>query len=889
MVSAKPGHWLLALVAVAGATVARALLNPLLGPTIPYGLFFLAIAVVALSGAFLPALSATVLSALLASALFLEPRHTLRIANREDQIALFLFVVIGFVISLLGKGVHQARVQAVQAAAASNKANKELEQVVRLLDLAPLLVKDLEERITYWSAGCYSLYGYTKEQALGQLSHELLKTSFPQPLEQIRSTLLGTGRWRGEFAHVTADGREIWVRSEWVLWKGGSPPDAILTIDNDITAHKAAQKALQESEEQLRLAALAADIGVWSWTPGTSDVQVSANWRRLFGVASDATITFETWSGALHPDDRNRAVTELQSASGDHRDFNVEYRVVWPDGAVRWLVDRGRAYYDDTGRPVRMAGVNVDITERKRAEEGLVEATTRLELALDSAQLGTFDYRPVTGDVFFDKRTKEIWGLDVGGQIRYAEALERVHAQDRAFLDDSVHRALAPEANGQFQAEYRVIWPDGSIHWIFTKGRVHLENGGTEQRAVRMTGVHQDVTERKRLMEQLEAAVVSAERAKASAEEASRAKDHFLAVLSHELRTPLTPVLAAVSLLQRQQPSQPVKDRLELIRRNVELQARLIDDLLDLTRIVRGKVELDKHPVELRQVIDRAAEVCRPDIDARGLHFGIDYGTDPYIVNAEAARLQQVFWNLIKNSIKFTPYGGCVGIRCRREGDSVVVEVNDSGVGIDAPALEHIFDAFAQASPSVSRHFGGLGLGLAISRAMVEMHGGEVSAYSEGLNEGATFTVRLPLTTADVGSTATGEASSRFATLDRAERRLRILLVEDHGDTAEMMMSVLQLHGHDVKMAGDVAAALRLVEEAGFDLLISDLGLPDGSGLDLMHALRSRGKALPAIALSGYGQDKDIEQSRAAGFAMHLVKPADVDHLLQAIDTVSRA
>ena len=389
------------------------------------------------------------------------------------------------------------------------------------------------------------------------------------------------------------------------------------------------------------------------------------------------------------------------------------------------------------------------------------------------------------------------------------------------------------------------------------------------------------LSERKRVEEELRSAKLSAEDAKATAEEASRAKDHFLAVLSHELRTPLTPVLAAVSLLQREQNlPEVVRDRLDLIRRNVELQARLIDDLLDLTRIVHGKVQLNQRRVELCTILERAAEVCRPDVEARRLHFGIDYGPRPYLVEADPARLQQVFWNLLKNAIKFTPLGGCVGLRCRPGDGHVAVEVNDSGIGIEASAIGRIFDAFAQAELSITRRFGGLGLGLAISKVLVEMHGGTITAHSEGENLGSTFTVRLPMVSAGV---AIEQAQAPADGADRVERGLHILLVEDHGDTAQMMLCVLELSGHRVQRAGDVAVALDMAAQHSFDVLISDLGLPDGSGLDLMRELRARGHMFPGIALSGYGQEKDVAQSASAGFHVHLVKPVDVDKLLQAI------
>jgi len=323
-----------------------------------------------------------------------------------------------------------------------------------------------------------------------------------------------------------------------------------------------------------------------------------------------------------------------------------------------------------------------------------------------------------------------------------------------------------------------------------------------------------------------------------------------------------------------------------MVRRNVELEARLIDDLLDVSRISRGKIELSRSPVELCKVIDRAVEVCKRDIEARRLHFGVDMGpAAPYWVEADAPRLQQVFWNLLKNAIKFTPHGGCVGIRCRPNGTHVVIEVNDSGIGIEPAALTRVFDAFEQVEQSITRQFGGLGLGLAISKALVEMHGGTIAAHSEGRDKGSTFRVRLPLTTPAVRPEATPPA----ARPPRVVRPLRILLVEDHGVTAKMMQMVLTSDGHTVESAGDVATALELAGQHAFDLLMSDLGLPDGSGHDLMRELRQRGHKFPGIALSGYGQEEDIQRSYQAGFVAHLTKPASREAVLEAVAAASTA
>ena len=468
-----------------------------------------------------------------------------------------------------------------------------------------------------------------------------------------------------------------------------------------------------------------------------------------------------------------------------------------------------------------------------------------------------------------------------------ANVLEGMDPRDRPGFEEKIRLAL--KSDGVFDSEFRVQWPDGSQHWLSARGQVVRDPTG---KAVQVAGIKFDITDRKRAEEALVSMQISDARARTEAVRSSQAKDRFLATLSHELRNPLAPVLATVVMLQgNAQLDGDTQASLEVIRRNCEMEARLIDDLLDVTRIVRGKVELSRRPVDLGTIIAHAVEVCRPDIEARKLDFAVDLTDGPYVVDADATRLQQVFWNILKNAVKFTPRGGCVGIVCRRahesDGDGqVIAEVVDSGVGIEPATLPSIFNAFEQGSADTTRQFGGLGLGLTISRAIVELHGGSISAQSEGKDKGAKFTVRLPLAVAGVAA-----AEQTPATPPRSRvvppRPLRILLVEDHGDTARIMRRLLMADGHQVETAADVATALQLSGQGGFDLLLSDLGLPDGSGLDLMRTLRQRGMMLPGIAVSGYGQEQDMAQSRAAGFAAHLTKPVSLVQLEDAIAAVS--
>jgi PAS domain S-box-containing protein len=365
------------------------------------------------------------------------------------------------------------------------------------------------------------------------------------------------------------------------------------------------------------------------------------------------------------------------------------------------------------------------------------------------------------------------------------------------------------------------------------------------------------------------------------AEAASRAKDRFLAALSHELRTPLTPVLLRVAALAAT-PELPrkLRDDLRMIQRNVELEAKLIDDLLDLTRITRGKLALHFEVVGIHEVLEHVVEICREEAESKRIEIDVRAGQAEQHVWADPGRLRQVFWNLVKNAVKFTPAGGRIEVRTSTpEPGKIQVHVIDHGIGIEPEVLPRLFNAFEQGDPTVTRSFGGLGLGLAISKALVDQHNGVLTGVSAGRGHGATFTVTL----ATVAPPRPEEVAVAGA---GASRGLRLLLVEDHEPTLQVMAALLEIAGHDVGTAQDLRSARALAASREFDLVVSDLGLPDGTGFDLMRELRDR-YGLKGIAVSGYGMEEDLRRSREAGFLEHLVKPVDVEKLKAALARAS--
>jgi PAS domain S-box-containing protein len=449
--------------------------------------------------------------------------------------------------------------------------------------------------------------------------------------------------------------------------------------------------------------------------------------------------------------------------------------------------------------------------------------------------------------------------------------------------------ALADRLNRESErgeVAFEIGGPGAARESMFDARISRLDDGG---QTFGWVLVLRDITELKRA-EEGRVRMLREQAARAEAEAANRAKDRFLATLSHELRTPLTPVLATVSdLLNQPSTSESLREVLGMIRRNVNLEVRLVDDLLDLTRIRGNKLSLKREVVDAHELLHRVVEICRDDFRAAGLHLRLDLAAARHDVDADPIRLQQVLWNLIKNAIKFTPEGGTVTIQSRDAGKDLgggagaggvlSIIVSDTGIGIEPAVLPRIFDIFEQGGEASARRSGGLGLGLTISRSIAEQHGGRLTAASGGEGCGATFTLEMPRVSVPALIPAIEPLN---ASEDSPGRPLKILLVDDNTDTLSYLTEILSRRGHDVRAATSVAAAVRIATDVGIDLLISDIELPDGTGLQLMAAIRTI-RPVPGIVLSGFGSSDDIELSRSAGFAVHLVKPVEFHVLQEAI------
>jgi PAS domain S-box-containing protein len=509
--------------------------------------------------------------------------------------------------------------------------------------------------------------------------------------------------------------------------------------------------------------------------------------------------------------------------------------------------------------------------ERTRTEAQARRSEERLRFALDAASMGTWDWDLTTNEVVWSDNLARIHGLPDGAFDGTFASYEReIHPDDRPRVFASVQRALGEGL--PHDVEYRIVAPDGTVRWCEGKGRVEYEQG----RPARMSGVCVIVTRRK-----------EAELARlAAAEESSRLKDEFLATLSHELRTPLNAILGWVQMLQSGEltPAR-AKQAIEVIGRNARLQAQLIEDILDVSRIITGKLEIQRVPMSLGQLFDTVLSGISPAAAARNVSLSQDIAAELPPLEADPKRLHQVLNNVLSNAIKFTPEGGAVTLRCAADGDGIAIDVEDSGIGIAPEFMPYVFDRFRQADSRVTRAHGGLGLGLAIARHLVEQHGGTIEARSEGIGRGTTVSIHLPAGTPHVGLIEPGTLAADVLRLDD----VAVLVVDDEGDSREMLATLLGQYGAEVVQSPSAESAMQVLRDRAVQVVIADIAMPQIDGYELMRRLRADGNAIPAIAVTAFARSDDRRQALDCGYTAYLSKPIDAVQLAKTVRELVRA
>jgi PAS domain S-box-containing protein len=717
-------------------------------------------------------------------------------------------------------------------------------------------------------------------------------------------------RANGAWRHVLA--RALPVKDEagrLVEW---------LYLAEDVTERPDDQHAQAEaelSEARFRSLVQTSVASIWTTNARGIPVEDAPSWRAFTGCTLEQWLNGSAWLEAIHPEDRARLSEAWQRALTTKTPYSAEARLRHVSGSWRWVLSRAVPVFNLDGTVREWVGSNTDISEARRAEE----RATRLQAATSALSQAL-----TPGDVARAILTEALRGLGAELGVVYRQrsdgTLEILYSAgySEAYLDH--FRTLPPDAHNPVVEAVRTgqvlsyrssedvarhypevaalrspehdqavtvlpMWVNGrSVGALVLSIATKRAGSAEELRFLRMLAQQcGEALERARLYE-------VAEQERQRAEQASRLKDDFLGVLSHELRTPLTAILGWVQILRTRELTPDKRERaLETVERNARSQTQLIEDLLDVNRIVSGKLRLDVRPTQPAKVIESALEVVRPAAEAKGLQLQAVLDPEVGTLQADPSRLQQVVWNLLSNAVKFTPPGGHVTVRLSRGPAHVEIQVQDTGDGITASFLPHVFERFRQADPSSTRRQGGLGLGLSIVRQLVELHGGMVEAHSAGQGQGATFTVRLPLVAprpdaAEPVRVQPSPGLSLPVNYPKELRGRRILVVDDDTDTREFLTTLLQEGGAQVSSAASATQALTLLNQEQPDLLISDIGMPEMDGYAFIREVRrgapERGGRVPAVALTAYAREQDRTAALLAGFDTHVAKPLNPSELL---------
>ncbi|MCT7960992.1 PAS domain S-box protein [Laspinema sp. D1] len=671
----------------------------------------------------------------------------------------------------------------------------------------------------------------------------------------------------------------ILVNSAPVYDENGTIRAGVVTF-SDITDRYLAQEAIRQTEGVYRAIGESLDYGIWICDRLGRHLYASDSFLRLVGM------TLEEWKGlswveVLEPDAAQQTLAEWTEGAVTGELWDREQLVRGVDGNWHPILVRGVPVRNQAGEIICWAGINLDISRLKQVEGELRESEYRFRLLADKVPIQIWMQDEQACCHFVNERYREFTGLCQSDITQ--DWTESLHPDDWA--DYIREYSLAIANRSEHRSVVRMRRHDGVYRWMEVLGLPRFE--GT--RFVGYVGCNTDITDRKQAEEEREQLLARERAAREESEAANRIKDEFLAVLSHELRSPLNPILGWSRLLRTRQFDTASRDRaLETIERNARLLSKLIEDLLDVSRILQGKIALHVGPVELVSTLESALETVQLAASSKEIQIATHFESNIGLVSGDRDRIQQIMWNLLSNAVKFTPAGGQVDVYLQRQGSCAEIRVKDTGKGIDREFLPYVFDLFRQQDGKTTRQFGGLGLGLAIVRYLTELHGGTVAVTSPGEGQGATFTLCLPLTQ-DRGTPGVSLECDSVLEPDASPLTgVQILLVDDEADMRELATTILAQAGAKVEVAASAVEALNCLERHRFDVLVSDLGMPDIDGYMLIQQVRNRpseqGGAIPAIALTAYAGESNQQKALQAGFQLHLSKPIEPEVLVKAIE-----
>ncbi len=693
----------------------------------------------------------------------------------------------------------------------------------------------------------------------------VLNEFFPRVLED------GRAETEIRFRHFKT-GEAIWMTYDvFFLPDESGKPVGLATVSRDISGPKQTENALRVSEERLRLVTELAQVGYWHWDIQADSLEWSPSCKQLFGVPAQEPLSYGRFMSALHPEDRERVDSAVRTCleSGGQRDYDIEYRALWPDGAVRWIHAKGDAVFAD-GRPFRMAGIALDITERKHAEIALQQKTTLLQGVIESTPDRIYAKDIECRMLLANSATLETAGKPAAEVLGRSETewhhdpeeAERIRANDRRIME-----------TGRSETVEEIFATPGTAPRIFRSTKSPMRDA--EGHVIGVVGVSEDVTALKE--------------AEAALREADRRKNEFIATLAHELRNPLTPIHNATLVLRmKRDADDPDAALLDMIQRQTDHLVRLVDDLLEIGRISSGKIELRKEKSDIVAVLHDALASCQPLIDKKAHRVTTKVARPPLWVSADPVRLTQITVNLIDNAVKYTPPQGLIEVEAACEADEIVLRVRDNGVGIDADALPQVFDLFMQVEDRAGAPKGGLGIGLALARKLVELHEGRIEAHSAGPQRGSEFVVRLPQWQASTTIAAEALAATDEKGGD-ADRPARVLVIDDDHDVGGSFCFLMESLGMTVRAAYDGPSGIAAIDTFRPDAIFCDIGMPGVDGCETARRIRAaHGDGLLLIALTGWGQDEDRRRTQEAGFDAHLTKPASIEAIEALLRQIPR-
>lgn len=855
-------------------------LQPVLNPIV-FSLFYPASIFSALYGGLEAGVLASFLAILVCKYFLLEPFYSLAITdvNQFWRICVFLTTM------LLVSKISDISVKSRQKAEMSLLKLKQSEERYRhIVDTSNegIWITDTTYRTEYVNQRLAQMLGYSVDEMLGRSAFEFIDES---TRNESRKKVAQSNQPQDQFdfRYRRKDGTSLWatVASKAIFDAQGNL-SARLSMVSDASAKKRAEAALRKSEARLGRLVESNLIGVVFWDASGKITNANDAFLRLVGYTradlQSGKLNWKIMTPAEQSNLGDHAIAQMQQ-SGAASPIEKEY--LCSDGS-RIPVIVGGVMFEDS----QESGVSfvIDLTERKRTEADLLRSEERYRSLVEATSQIIWNNN-MDGEPIVEQKG---WGTFTGQT--YAEYkglgwLDAVHSDDRKRVYQTWLYAIAKRS--PYNLELRVQRYDGEYRYMLARGVPVLEPDGSVREWV---GTYDDITERKQAEKEREQILEREQSARADAEAANRIKDEFLAVLSHELRTPLSPILGWAQLLQTRKFDDATTARaLETIERNAKLQTQLIEDLLDVSRILRGKLRLDIHTVSLESIIEAAIETVRLAAEAKSIQIQSLLSSSPEMVTGDPNRLQQVVWNLLSNAVKFTPNGGEVTVQLTYANALAQIQVSDTGKGISAEFLPYVFEYFRQSDSTTTRSFGGLGLGLAIAHHLVELHGGTIEAESKGEGEGASFVVSLPVMSERPEKTLSVKSHGKS---NLKLSGLHILVVEDEADTRELISFMLRQYGAIITTAPSASEALQILAQSKPSLLLSDIGMPDMDGYMLIRHIRSlppeQGGQIPAIALTALASAQDQQEALLAGYQQHISKPIKPVELIAAIATLTK-